>query len=333
MKKWHLFRQCFYLVLAIILISGCGLSFTVKDPVPSNVGYSAQNIPPTVLTIVDERTGIDAIFIPAQIGVGNKMQETSLLKLENIADPIAYFAAHLEKELNNRQIPVKCVVAKNPSAGMTLIIKRYQIASIRATGFSPWETMHVFSATLIAGSQNKIIKSYFYNGKVPVWSMNEILEPCFNIPISIMIKDIASKINQAAFHLQSSDQKVKTFTADINTKIAANDFTDFWKVLELGYTNNPAAVEPLKRYARMGDEFFKSCAISSIGTLGATQEVAFLKKCYADAAASFNDRYLAVKALGDLATPEALKTIETIKRDPLYEREGGLRYAVDLYLQ
>ena len=112
MKKWHLFRQCFYLVLAIILISGCGLSFTVKDPVPSNVGYSAQNIPPTVLTIVDERTGIDAIFIPAQIGVGNKMQETSLLKLENIADPIAYFAAHLEKELNNRQIPVKCVVAK-----------------------------------------------------------------------------------------------------------------------------------------------------------------------------------------------------------------------------
>lgn len=323
MKKIHLlkFGICtLNVVILLFLLTGCGLNFTVKDPVQSNMAYISQNTAPTVLYIVDNRTGMDSNFL-----LGRS------LKLDNIQNPVAFFATHLEKELNSRQVPVKCILSNNEAKGMKLIVHRYQIVNVRATGYSPWESMHIFSGTLVNDGKKTAIKSYFYNGKVPMWSMNEVLEPCFNIPISIVIKDVASKIDRAAFELKASDQKVKSLTADLDTQMAQKDYSEFWKVLELGYTNNPEAINPLKKFARTDDEFFKSCAISSIGILGGVKEIEFLKTSYKEG--SHNDRYMSVKALGDIAIPEAIQALEEIKKDPAYEKEAGLKYGVDLYLQ
>jgi hypothetical protein len=143
---------------------------------------------------------------------------------------------------------------------------------------------------------------------------------------------VASKINQAAFNLRASDQKVKSLTTEVDNQIAKKDYQEFWKVLELDYTNSPEAIDPLKKYAQTGDdEFFKSCAISSIGTLGGCKEVEFLKNCYKKG--SYNDHYMSAKALGDLATPEAMQALEEMKKDPAYENDAGLKYCVDLYFQ
>jgi len=330
MAKVRLLMNCFCILALAGLFGACSLNYTVKDPVPSSVTYNAQKMEPTVLTIVDQRTGRDSSFLLEQLGAGASMKESKVVKLNNIEDPIAYFALHLEKELNNRRIAVKCVVGKNATDGLSLTIKRYQIANLRATGFSPWESFHIFSGLLTGNGRTTAIKSYFYNGKVPVWSMNEILEPCFETPISIIIKDVAAKINQAAFNLASTDQQVEALDKAVQSQIAGKDNQAFWKVLELGYTNNPAAVEPLKKFSQTGDEFFRACAISSIGTLKAKQEAGFLQERYH--VNSFNDRYMAVKALGDLDTPEALQMISGMKKDPAYEKEGGLKYVVDLYL-
>lgn len=331
MKKKYLRTLVALLIGALSLLTGCGLNFTVKDPVPSTITYDSQGATPATLTIVDGRTGMDSHFLLGQIGAGSAMSERSIVKLSNVEDPLIFLAANLEKEMAGRQIPVKCIVAKNKTDGMTLTVHRYQIASIRATSFSPWEALHIFSGTLSSGGKKTMIKSYFYNGKVPVWSMDEILDPCFNIPMSIMVKDIASKINRAAFHLSASDQKVAALSEQINGRISAKDYTDFWKVLELGYSNNPKAVEHLKKLAQTGDEFFKACAISSIGTLGAAGELEFLKKAYTDG--WYNDRYMALKAIGDLGTVESLQVLNNVKSDPRYEKEGGIKYCVDLYLQ
>ncbi|MFO7568502.1 MAG: HEAT repeat domain-containing protein [Smithellaceae bacterium] len=330
MRENHYLKLLMCVVGALTLLTGCGLNFTVKDPVSSNLAYDVSDLAPTVLTIVDQRTGTNVHFLMGQIGAGAKMSEKSLVTLNNVADPIAFFAGHLEKELNSRRIPVQCVTGKSITNGLTLVIHRYQIISIRATSFSPWETMHVFSGTLISGDQKSPIKSFFYNGKVPLWSMNEILEPCFNIPMSVIIKDVASKINRAVFRLRVPDQKVENIAAEINAKIDAKDFTDFWKVLELGYTNNSKAVGPLKKYSQTGDELFRSCAVSSIGTLGMAEELAFLKKAYRDG--WYNDRYLALKAMGDLGTDEALAFLATVRNEPVYAKEGGVKHCIDLYL-
>jgi hypothetical protein len=60
-----------------------------------------------------------------QLGLGGaEMKDiTTMLKLVNIEDPIAFLSTQLEKELNNRGIPAKCVVGQ--SGGQKKIRRRY----------------------------------------------------------------------------------------------------------------------------------------------------------------------------------------------------------------
>jgi hypothetical protein len=330
MPRFNFVTKTLGAFFVLILFTGCGLNYTIKDPAVSSINYEKQNIAPSTLTIIDKRTDMDTAFILGQFGAfATTMSKDVPVKLDNIQDPIGYFGQHLERELNSRGIPVKSNVGKTATEGLTLIINRYQIANRRATGFSPWESFHIFSGTLIKDGKEKKIKAYFYNGKVPVWSMNEIEEPCFTTPISIIIKDVASKINRATFDLRVSDERVNKLTEEIDSEIGKNNYSNFWKVLELGYTNNPKAVESLKRYAQADDDFFKSCALSSIGTLGAADQFEFLKGRYREG--RYNDRYMSIKAIGDLGTPETMQFLQAIKKEKDYEKEGGLKYCVDLY--
>jgi HEAT repeat protein len=183
--------------------------------------------------------------------------------------------------------------------------------------------------------QEKAIKAYFYNGKTPMWDIKEVEEPCFTIPVSIIIKDVASKINRAVFNLSASDGKVDALTSQIDAEIGKETkdpyARPFWKVLELGYTNNPKATEPLKKYTQDRDEFLKSCALSSIGTLGADGHLDFLIQQYRTAG-GYNDKYMAAKAIGDIGTPAALQVLQDAKKDKSYASESGLKYCVDLYV-
>jgi hypothetical protein len=222
-------------------------------------------------------------------------------------------------------------VAADGSDSPVLKVEKYQILNFRASGFSPWEACHIFSGTLVFGERQTPIKAFFYNGKTPVWSMNELSEPCFNVPSSILIKDIASKINNALFKFSASDSAIEKLSAEIESEIPNNvPGGPFWKVLELGYSNNPKAAAILNRYASQGDPFFKSCVLSAIGILGSEAQLDFLKQQYNTG--GYNARYMAVKAIGDIGTPEALNFIREIKTADIYEKEGGLKTSVDLYV-
>jgi len=333
-RRYPLTRIVCIIVVAMFF-AGCAVSYTVKEPVPSSIDYGSKDIKPVTLTIIDKRTGSDSIFLAKVLGAGGSMSDSVSITIESMADPVGYFAQQLQRELNSRGIPVKCVVGKTATEGLVLLIHRYQIVNIRATGFSPWEACHIFCGTVVMDKQEKAIKAYFYNGKTPMWDMKEVEEPCFTIPVSIIIKDVASKINRAVFNLRASDGKVDALTAQIDTEIGKDKKNPydrpFWQVLELGYTNNPKATEPLKKYTQDNDEFFKSCALSSIGTLGADGQLEFLIHQYR-AAGGYNDKYMAAKSIGDLGTPEALQVLQDMKKDKAYTNEGGLKYCVDLYV-
>ena len=331
-RKGSLFVNLMGILLAGILLSGCGLKFTIKEPVVSTIQYAAKDAKPVTLRIVDARSGSDAAFIVGKIGLGTRMRDISnILVFENIKDPIGYLAMQMEREFNGRGIPVKCVVAQSAAGGLTLKINRYQVINYRATGFSPWEACHVFFGIIDDNGKQTPIRAYFYNGKTPVWSMNEILEPCFNVPTSIIIKEVVSKINKAVFAYKVPDAAVNMLTSDINADFEKNNTAEtFWKVLELGYTNNPVAMEPLMQFSQKGDdEFFKSCALTAIGTLGPENQFEFLKERFK--AGGFNDRYMATKAIGDIGTPEALQFVRDQKNTDAYQGEGGLKSCVDLY--
>ena len=320
------------LVLALFF-AGCSLSYSVKDPVPSSIQYNGNVVEPQTLTIVDQRTGNDSVFLVKHLGPDGSASDDIDLQIANIEDPIGYFANQLEKELKKRKLPIKCVVGKGSDGELTLVIDRYQIFNQRATAFSPWEACHIFSGAITDGHTEKPIKVYFYNGKVPVWSMTEVEKPCFSIPISIVIKEVASKICREAFGLRSPDEKVEELRGviDAENKKEDKDPYDrpFWKVLELGYTNNPKAMKPLEKYAQDGDEFFSSCALSAMGVLGAGGQIEFLMQKYKTG--SFNDRYMAAKAIGDVGTQKAIAILYNMKKDPAYINEQGLKQCLDLY--
>jgi hypothetical protein len=328
MAKIKFFAKFVGIITVITFFSGCSLTYTIKDPVLSSIDYGKVDTKPVTLTIVDQRTGIDSIFVVGRFGLAADLSKAPV-SLENMEDPVGYFAGHLEKEFISRKVPVKCAVGKIVDEGLTLEINKYQIINRRATAFSPWEAMHIFYGTITKNGGKTPVRTYFYNGKTPVWSANEIKEPCFDIPVSIIIKDVASKINKVVFNYSAPDEMIDRITSEISAEFGKDENGPFWKILELGYTNNPKAMEPLKKYAQQGYEFFKSCALSAIGTLGADGQLEFLKQRYG--AGGYNDRYMAVKAIGDIGTPEALQFIQTLKKDGAYEKEAGLKYCVDLY--
>ena len=330
MFRVNLLGRMMGILLIASFLGGCSLTYTIKDPVVSSVDYGKKDLTPATLTIIDMRTGADASFIEARLGPSGDVSKFPIT-FKNMENPIDYFSQNLEKELVSRKIPIKCVIGKTPANGLTLEIIRYQVINRRATGFSPWEAMHVFAGNIVKDGKKTLIKAYFYGGKTPVWSMDELEDPCFNIPISIMIKDVASKINRAVFNYAAPDEKIDKLAAEISSEIGKTVEGPFWKVLELGYTNNPKAYEPLKRYSQQGEEFFRSCALSSIGTLGGEGQLEFLKERYLGAAGSFNDRYMAVKAIGDIGSNEALQFIRDVRKDNAYTKEAGLKYCVDLY--
>ncbi len=333
MTKFHSLIGIVVAITMAMFLGGCSLKYTVTEPVTSSIDYGKGDIAPLNLTIIDERTGGDSVFLAKVLGPKGGSSDSISLTIDNMDDPVGYFALQLEKELRSRRIPVKCIVGKTAADGMILKLHKYQIVNIRATGFSPWEACHLFYGTIIADGQSKPIKAYFYNGKTPWWSMKEIEEPCFTIPISIIIKEVASKINRAVFNLQASDQKIDNLTAEIDSELG-KDHKDpyrrpFWKVLELGYTNNPNAMGPLKKYVQDKDAFFISCALTAIGTLGAEGQLEFLTEQYITG--TYNHKYMAAKAIGDMGTPEALKVLKDLKNDKAYTDEGGLKYCLDLY--
>lgn len=66
-----------------------------------------------------------------------------------------------------------------------------------------------------------------------------------------------------------------------------------------------------------------------MGTLGTEDTFEFVKQRYNSG--GFNDRYMAIKAIGDVGTPEAVEFIKNLRDIEAYQNEGGFKSCVDLY--
>jgi hypothetical protein len=161
--------------------------------------------------------------------------------------------------------------------------------------------------------------------------MKEVEEPCFNMPASILVKEIASKINGCALHYSASEQTVKEITARAQEGVSRNDEAACFSMIELGSTGNPAAMEALIRFSDAGERITRACALSGVGTLGANNKIGFLKKKYEQYGEI--DKFMALKSIGDTGTTEAVDFIRKAKEDKQYDSEFGLKYCVDLYLE
>lgn len=313
------------MAVCAFFIAGCGLKYTVKDPAVSGVKYEKSGVKPTVLRIVDQRSGRG--FHEKLGGLSNVS-----IELENVDDPIAWLSQALAAEFTARALPVR-IAGKNDKgpADVELIVKKFQIVSRRVSAYSPWESYHSFRGEVKSGSRTTAIRAYFFNGKVPVWSMKEVEEPCINMPLSLLVKEIASKINRLVLYGIAGNAAVRDMTARAGELAKKKDDAACFPLFELGGSNNAAAVKTLVTFAENEDRFVRACALSAIGTLGVKDQFEFLKKKYT--AHDEIDKYLALKSIGDLDTQQSVDFVKKAKSDPLYNKEFAFKYVVDLYLE
>lgn len=311
-----MFRRLSYLSIVFFLIPvfGCTKTFYIKTPAPSSIIYDQKFQEVTILKINDQRSGEDK-----KISAG-----TLSVVLKNMENEMSFLGNNIEKALRSRGINLKY---KNENGKKLLLnIHKYRIRNLRTTGFSPYWTFTTFSGDLIINGKSQKITFYFKIGKVPVWAFSEVEEPCYNVPVSLMVKEIASKINRHYFGLQAPSDKIDLLLDDINNNF--NEFS-FLKVLELGYTNNRDAIDPLIKLTNHKDSMVRVCAISSLGVLGAVEKFDFLKNVYNTTESI--EKSMALKSIGDLDTSQAIEFMKFVKESSDYQ-DKMIREVVDLYI-
>jgi uncharacterized lipoprotein YajG len=320
--------------LFLCVITGCVTIPPVRDPQPSSFQYDSVSEKKIIIRVVDQRKDPD--FYAAYL-----RDNKSTPKLAGVEDPIKWFTTALERELTARGIPVQ-VVAKDPpvAADITLNIKVYQIVSHVASGWSPYETYHSFKGELTAGDQTQgNIIAYFTNShtiNIAPFSgstekkLKKYVETLFNLPMSTVVKDVASKINQKIFKYQAGRDKLDKINARIGENIGRDQDEACYPAIELGATNNLDGTPTLVKLADHKDVTVRACALSAIGTLGAHNQLDFLKQKYAQRA--YIDSFMALKSIGDIGTPAAVDFLKISQNDDRHQSERGFQYLIKLYL-
>lgn len=279
-----------FLLLALFAC-GCTETFYVHGaPPPANKYGAATRNEPATFAIADKRT---PDRLPLSAG-------THKIELQGMGNGIPYLADNLVNVLHAEGIEVKYVGVEN--APLELAVLTYRIRNLQSSGFSPVHTFTTFAGNLSvdAGTPRRVT-AYFKNTKVPVWSSSELVRPCFQIPFEVIVKEIAAKMNAQVFGRVTPTEKVNELAAAVPTAPSDTASEAYLKVLELGYTNNPAAIPPLVKLTERRETMMRAAAVSALGILGAKEQLPLLEKIYAE-----NSGYvksMAVKSIGTSTHP------------------------------
>lgn len=279
---------------ALLSLIGCApTGYHVKAPSPSGLAFQDVRSEKLSMAVHDARAPADKVFssgrLPAELSVGDQP-----------IDPPRFLATQLEQELRSRGIQAEVGTAQGD---VRLDLNRFHILNHRATGFSPFVTLTFLSADLNGAKGRQRIGVFVKRGKVPVWSFGEVVEPTFNQPLSLAVKELAAKVASRQFGYMAGDGTVEELQKRIATRSSGGD--TFLDVYALGFTNNPKAIPTMASLVGDPDEYVRLAAISSLGTLRAGGHFDMLKGMARNRGGLWQERAMALKAIGDLGTPEA----------------------------
>lgn len=282
----------------LLTLTACAPSaYMVKAPAPSGMKYAVPaTAAPASLALVDNRQGDERIFHSGVLSATLNVDGAPL-------DAPQFFARHVAAELASRGVPLTIEAGANGLPRLTL--NTFRVQNHRANGFSPFVTFTLIGAELETPAGKKRLGVFVKRGKVPVWSFDEVVEPTFNQPLSIAVKEFSSKVANQLYAYRASDDVVRNLAA----KLATRTESSFLDVYALGFTNNPAAIEPLAKLTSDPDEYVRLAAISSLGNLGAVSHFGLLKSIYEKQDGLWQDRAMAIKSIADLGTPDALEYV------------------------
>lgn len=211
----------------------------------------------------------------------------------------------LQKEFNSRKLPIKVVDVSSES----LSLEEFNFFTHRSSAFSPLVTISSLKVSVKMKNKKKTFTSIVKRGKIPIWTIDEVFDPCFNEPLSILIKETVAKINKEFFGYKFSDKKVSELISKIEEGITSKNKLNYLNVYELGFSNNQKALETLKSYTTNDDEYLRLTSLSMLGLLGGESEFDYLVSKYRNSKV-WQDRALSMKAIGDINTEKAKKFLQ-----------------------
>jgi len=287
------------IIASAAILSGCAINMKVpiKDPAPSNQTFQkAGAVAPVNLSFKDDQTADDKArlltgLIPMQMTYQDKP-----------FDAVPWIVQQTVKEMTLRGLPVTLV--DEGKGGTSVLIKRVHIENHRANAFSPFVTFTSLKADVMTARGPQRITAYVKRGKVPVMTFDEIIDPTYNDALAVITKEFAAKLNRELFRQQISNEQVKAVVSKINLDGGKAD-TAYLDVYQLGFGNNPSAVPELVKLSSHVNEYVRLAAIPSLGILKATDQMGFLTQLYETQSLIWQDRAMALKAIGDMDTPES----------------------------
>jgi len=296
----------------------------IKDPAPS----TAQYVRPA------SATSTSLVFTDARSAENKAQPVTGRISMQLMSpdnkpfDPIPWLAGNTVKELAARGVPAQ--LSTDPAGSSSVVVRLLQIENRRVSGFSPFETFTSLKADVVTDKGTQRVAAFIMRGKVPVWSFDEVIEPTYNVPLDLVSKELAAKINQMLFDAKLSDAQVDDLVA--RTSGATVNFRD---VYELGFGNNPRATTQLVTLTSSTDGYVMRAALSSLGILRADQYFDLLVHEAEKPKSDFEDRAAALKAIGDLGTPQSRAYLEKerMRLDKLTDAESvRAKGLIGLYL-
>jgi len=271
-------------LFAAMTAQACSLSYTVKPPAPGTLQYGGGPTAAPALAMRDARDGRTP-FSDGRIHIA--------IRFEGAPSELAYLQKEVPSLLRARGIALAEGTDADP---VSVVVRDFSIRNQRVSSFSPMVTFTRFSADVTHASQTARIAVYTKQAKTPVWSMGELSEPCFNRPLQLVVRELAAKLNRYFIGARASDSDV----AALRARAAKEEGADLLVVIEeLGASNHPSALAPLTQLALHPSEEVRGAALGAIGTLGRPESLAQLVPLVS-AGASHTDRYMALKAIGDL---------------------------------
>lgn len=208
-------------------------------------------------------------------------------------------------EFKARNLPINFIDNENNE----IKIDKFELFTHRSSGFSPLVTFSMLKVSAVIDGKKKEFSSIVKRGKVPVWQFKEVNDPCFNEPIMIMIKEIVAKINKEYFNYKLSDNRIAQVENSILKGIENKDPLNYMNIYELGFSNNKKALDTLISYSNNSDEYLRLASISMLGLIGGESQFEYLVSKYKNSKI-WQDRALALKAIGDIKTKRAKEFIE-----------------------
>ena len=297
------------LVLGAGVLTGCTITVPLAKPAPSPFQYAERREAPIQVVVQDARPAADRKLSRGRVSV----------ELTGAGEDLVFLRDALVAELKARGINA---VPEATGGGdiLALEVNRFYFRNRRTSGFSPWITFTNFRAKVTYQGRAETVTSYFHAGKVPMWSMDEVVEPTYNYPWRVVVREVVTKLNRLYFKTRPPESVVQGAVRALEGDAPLDAILD---AAFLGVPELLPKFETLVTTNPNGNVVVY--ALDAMGIIGDARSFPFLRDYYPTA--KERGQLFSLKAIGDLGTPDALSFVRS---QPPGDDEN-LKELIDLY--